>query len=1265
MRGKKVHKTRVCKNLPAALIFALTAVSLLATLPRVSAAPLSVSVSPSTLYRGIGVSGTFTATASGGTPPYHWYEWYEYGYEYSYLIGAGASLTTLTVQKDTAGNYSFFCIVYDSGIDGFQATSNTVTLVVSLPPSVSVSPSTLSRIIGQSATFTATASGGTPSYTYRWYEGTTIVGTSYQLTISKSTAGTYSFYCRVWDLAYSTATSTTVTLVVSFPLSVSVSPSTLYRGIGVSGTFTATASGGTPPYIGYYWYENSSLIATYTNSTPLTVIKSTAGTYSFYCRVLDSYGATATSNTVTLVVSPLSVSVSPSTLSRTIGQSGTFTATASGGTPPYTYQWIEGSTTVGTTATLAISKSTAGTYSFYCRVWDYYGASAASNTVTLVVNPLSVSVSPSTLSRTIGQSGTFTATASGGTPPYTYQWIEGSTTVGTTATLTISKSTAGTYSFYCRVSDSAAATLNSDTVTLTATKEDVTPPQTEILLSGTSGKNNWYTSDVLVTLSASDDAGILNIGYSFDNVAWRTYTTPFTITSEGKMTVYYNSTDTSLNVESTRTREVKIDKTPPSGTLLINNGAESTNTTEVVLALSASDITSGISQMRFSNDGAEYSPWQAYGASLSWTLQNEAGQRTVYVQFGDNAGLTLTFSDSIVLSTRKGGEIPSEYIVAAVAAATIVSVVAYAWVRSTLRSKSPGEEKVKAPPPFFSKLRWLQAQVFELPPGGRQKIRRTNALRANALHSLDVRVGPADQEWLTPPEESAFPEDKLTWKNGVSHLQVVFSEPNHSPEPQTREIVLPREGSSTTCQFNFAPRDDVPRFRGRVIVLHGNRVLQTALLEGNVVSNPDQFPYLKLNFGIESIIQPNLSNLSSRKAFDLAFVANRTVDDSPGLTTIAGELAVFSSLAKIEIPIKKITSLLESVVKYPENYPKSIEDEKNVAWLRALALGGKGLYDWIVIDQIGEKKLPNISRIQLVSRVDEYLPLEFIYDMPAPKPDAPLCPKWHEALGEGQCEECKIRGTLAPADFVCPIGFWGLRLIIERHSIDPYNKEDLKGYDFLLKGEPIDGRQDLRVLKSAVFAASDKVDEEVPQSQEVFRVLQEVTHHKVEQVTTLEQWTQAIVTLQPSLIVLLTHISQSTADPEQTQLEIGKGVGLPQVYIDRQYILPSEDAPRPVVLLLGCTTMSTAMSFRSFAASFRRKGAAIVLSTITEVLGRHVAPISAQLVNNLEQAAEKGLSLGDALVLVRRKALVDGIPMVLSLVAIGDADWRFKTAEAS
>ncbi len=95
---------------------------------------------------------------------------------------------------------------------------------------------------------------------------------------------------------------------------------------------------------------------------------------------------------------------------------------------------------------------------------------------------------------------------------------------------------------------------------------DITPPTTTIALSGTLGNNDWYTSNVQVTLTATDNeggSGVKNTEYSFDGTNWNAYTVPFTMTYEGTTTVYYRSTDNAGNVESTKSQTVNIDKTPP------------------------------------------------------------------------------------------------------------------------------------------------------------------------------------------------------------------------------------------------------------------------------------------------------------------------------------------------------------------------------------------------------------------------------------------------------------------------------------------------------------------------------------------------------------------------------------------------------------------------------------------------------------------------------------------------------------------------------
>ena len=96
-----------------------------------------------------------------------------------------------------------------------------------------------------------------------------------------------------------------------------------------------------------------------------------------------------------------------------------------------------------------------------------------------------------------------------------------------------------------------------------------------------------------------------------------------------------------------------IDKTAPTGTLVINGGAAATNSRNVTLTLSATDALSSVTQMRFSNTGTSFSAAEAYAPTKAWTLTTGAGTKTVYVQYRDGAGnwSTAAITDTIVLDT--------------------------------------------------------------------------------------------------------------------------------------------------------------------------------------------------------------------------------------------------------------------------------------------------------------------------------------------------------------------------------------------------------------------------------------------------------------------------------------------------------------------------------------------------------------------------------------------------------------------------------------
>ena len=94
------------------------------------------------------------------------------------------------------------------------------------------------------------------------------------------------------------------------------------------------------------------------------------------------------------------------------------------------------------------------------------------------------------------------------------------------------------------------------------------PPETTCILNPSSpnGKNGWYITSVNVTLVATDPDGdaIAYTKYRIDGGGWVTYTSSFTITSDGEHLLEYYSVDNKGNVEDIKSTTIKIDKSPPS-----------------------------------------------------------------------------------------------------------------------------------------------------------------------------------------------------------------------------------------------------------------------------------------------------------------------------------------------------------------------------------------------------------------------------------------------------------------------------------------------------------------------------------------------------------------------------------------------------------------------------------------------------------------------------------------------------------------------------
>lgn len=198
--------------------------------------------------------------------------------------------------------------------------------------------------------------------------------------------------------------------------------------------------------------------------------------------------------------------------------------------------------------------------------------------------------------------------------------------------------------------------LKLERLTLSADKFILQTRETTRVTGRVYGKDGLGLSDIPVTLEVYDGGGglgtansVTQVVYSDENGKYSTtYTAPDTA---GSVTIraYIEGTNLSDSV-TLNVQEVPDsggnppppssvpDHTPPTGSIKINDGADWTDTCEVNLTLTASDIGSGVKEMRFSQDGERWSEWEPYATMKLYAITPVAGLKQVYVQFRDYAG---------------------------------------------------------------------------------------------------------------------------------------------------------------------------------------------------------------------------------------------------------------------------------------------------------------------------------------------------------------------------------------------------------------------------------------------------------------------------------------------------------------------------------------------------------------------------------------------------------------------------------------------------
>jgi len=411
------------------------------------------------------VLGSLSATASGGTAPYT-YQWYNTAT--SAVEGTGTPINLAT------GTYGVIITDASGCVYGSQyknETSNTVGYVAPYTVTLDATPANCTN---GTAAVIGISSGATLPVSYLWTNG---ASTS---SISGLSTGTYGVL--VTDALGCTANSTSVFVSQSVAINASVTPTPTIC-TDTSGAIIAYGSGGTSPY-SFLWSNGAttqsqtdlgaglySVIITDANgcvgsgsgyvniTTPIAVTYSvnpslcvtangnatidpvggtapyttmwyttpaqtgvtatylSAGTYDFM--VTDAAGCVQTGTVTVPPIDVISLSFTSTPALCTLS-TGSLNVAAVGGVSPYTYSWNTGVTTP------SLSSVPSGTYAI--TVTDALGCTTTENTYLSNYSTMSVGLTSTPASCIFNNDGAITATAVGGTPPYSYGWSSGGST---------------------------------------------------------------------------------------------------------------------------------------------------------------------------------------------------------------------------------------------------------------------------------------------------------------------------------------------------------------------------------------------------------------------------------------------------------------------------------------------------------------------------------------------------------------------------------------------------------------------------------------------------------------------------------------------------------------------------------------------------------------------------------------------------------------------------------------------------------------------
>jgi hypothetical protein len=356
---------------------------------------------------------------------------------------------------------------------------------------------------GQSATFSATATGTAP-LSYQWYEnGAPISGATSPSYTTPPTTGSNNgsvFMVMVTDAA-GAQSSLSAMLTVELPPVMTKPPVSVTVNAGQTATFSTSVTGTAP--LSYQWLRNGSAIVGATASSYTTPVTSGGDSGSVFSVTVSNLAGTITSSAAELTVNvPPTITLQPVTMTVNAGATAMFSVAATG-TAPLSYQWYRGGAAIpGAVASSYTTAATSGADNgvvFTVMVSNVVGAvTSAAATLNVHVGP-TITLQPLSQTVNAGQTATFSVAATG-THPMTYQWyLNGTAIAGATASFYTTPAVSGTNSgaAYTVTVTNVAGTATSapavltvnvaPTITLQPVSQTVVSPTTAIFSVAATG----------------------------------------------------------------------------------------------------------------------------------------------------------------------------------------------------------------------------------------------------------------------------------------------------------------------------------------------------------------------------------------------------------------------------------------------------------------------------------------------------------------------------------------------------------------------------------------------------------------------------------------------------------------------------------------------------------------------------------------------------------------------------------------------------------